>query len=358
MTVGGTAPLERTVVITGPLTCCVVAQRMLDVRVRARLENDGIHREVLRIVVPNEFVRHLIGKSGSNISSLQTQTGIRIQVQAEASMQPAQIGRAVTFQGPEQGRALAQYLVARQIAEGPYQEWPASSSSPKTNVQSISTTSSPSNGSIAFGTSLDYGANTLFDDYLRYTHVSPALGTMGTLNFKRRDSFGALPRTAISATTPPSTPASPSKSTLMSKSSSSSSLPQSPSFCSVPSPSTSPRRSLGSPTPASQSPKLPLLYMASFFDDDCGSSYTESVIAQVNVPNSALAHVFGANVNIFEMEQRYNVKFTIEQGSSSQSRLVTLRGLPYAVRRTQQYIQSRIDSYFMHPPTDPDVLAV
>lgn len=115
---------ERTVIISGTVVACVKAQRLLDRRLRSRLENDGIHREVLRIIVPNDFVRHLIGKGGTNITQLQSQTHIKIQVQAEASMSPNQLGRAVTFQGMEQGRSFAQYLVSRQISESPFRDWP------------------------------------------------------------------------------------------------------------------------------------------------------------------------------------------------------------------------------------------
>jgi len=131
--------LERTVVISGSIASCVRAQRLLDRRIRIRLESDGIHREVLRVVVPNEFVRHLIGKSGANISQLQNSTGVRIQVQAE-STHP--FGRAITLQGVEMGRSLAQYLISRQIAEGPYREWP-------NNLQVAAAAAAAANGAVA-----------------------------------------------------------------------------------------------------------------------------------------------------------------------------------------------------------------
>lgn len=61
--------------------------------------NNMTEGEVLRIIVPNDFVRHLIGKGGSNISNLQIQSQVRLQVQAEASMLPKALGRVVGFGG-------------------------------------------------------------------------------------------------------------------------------------------------------------------------------------------------------------------------------------------------------------------
>merc|ERR1712232_658861 len=78
---------------------------------------EGVHQELLKMVVPNEIVRHLIGKGGANINKLQRESGARIQVEPEASMFPGNVGRTVNIHGTMACRCMAQYLISRQIVE-------------------------------------------------------------------------------------------------------------------------------------------------------------------------------------------------------------------------------------------------
>jgi hypothetical protein len=81
------------------------------------------------VQVPNEIVRHLIGKSGANINRVQHESGARIQVEPESSMMSGALGRTIIFQGAARSRTFAQYLILRQIAEdrNVHVEWPARS---------------------------------------------------------------------------------------------------------------------------------------------------------------------------------------------------------------------------------------
>jgi len=83
------------------------------------LKEEGVQQELIKIVIPHESVSHLIGKCGSHIRKLQELTGARIQVEQEddSSPLPGNVGRTVTIQGKQYNRSMAQYLIARQMAE-------------------------------------------------------------------------------------------------------------------------------------------------------------------------------------------------------------------------------------------------
>ena len=108
---------ERMVTIIGTVAGATLAQQRVSQRVHEKLLSEGVQAEVLRIVVPNDFVRHLIGKSGSNINRLQLETGARVQVDPESEMPPNSSGRTVVIQGSEKARTHAQYVILRQLAE-------------------------------------------------------------------------------------------------------------------------------------------------------------------------------------------------------------------------------------------------
>merc|ERR1740130_1268390 len=75
--------------------------------------------EQLKLVVPNECCKHLIGKDGSRIGELEKETSARISIDPEAKMkmQPWSVGRTLTITGPTaECRSHAQYLISRLIA--------------------------------------------------------------------------------------------------------------------------------------------------------------------------------------------------------------------------------------------------
>jgi len=111
------ALMERSVCIIGSVAATTLAQQFVSHKVHEKLLSEGIQAEVLKMVVPNEIVRHLIGKSGANINRLQNESGARIQVEPESTMTPGSIGRTIVLQGAERCRTFAQYLILRQIAE-------------------------------------------------------------------------------------------------------------------------------------------------------------------------------------------------------------------------------------------------
>ena len=113
----GVQLVERSVCITGSVGATTQAQQLVSHKVHEKLLSEGVQAEVLKMVVPNEIVRHLIGKSGSNINRLQNESGARIQVEPESTMTPGSVGRTIVLQGAERCRTLAQYLILRQIAE-------------------------------------------------------------------------------------------------------------------------------------------------------------------------------------------------------------------------------------------------
>lgn len=109
--------MERRISIIGTIKSNVIAQQYISIKIQEKLLQEGIQQEILRLVVPNETVRHLIGKSGANINKLQNESGARIQVEAESSMIPGSIGRTIVLQGNQACRTRAQYLIARQMSE-------------------------------------------------------------------------------------------------------------------------------------------------------------------------------------------------------------------------------------------------
>jgi transcription antitermination factor NusA-like protein len=109
--------MERSVCIVGSVASVTLAQQFVSHKVHEKLLSEGVQAEVLKMLVPNEIVRHLIGKSGSNINRLQNESGARIQVEPESTMSSGAVGRTIVLQGSERCRTFAQYLILRQIAE-------------------------------------------------------------------------------------------------------------------------------------------------------------------------------------------------------------------------------------------------
>lgn len=93
---------ERTVKIFGCLAEATMAQRLISLRIQEKLLMQWSQMEFLKIIVPNEFVRHLIGKSGQNVWKIQNESGARIQI--DATMEVGAIGRVVSIFGPERCR--------------------------------------------------------------------------------------------------------------------------------------------------------------------------------------------------------------------------------------------------------------
>lgn len=117
--------LERSVCIIGTVAATTLAQQLVSHKVHEKLLSEGVQAEVLKMIVPNEIVRHLIGKNGANINRLQSESGARIQVEPESTMSPGSVGRTIVLQGAERCRSFAQYLILRQIAEdrNVHSEW-------------------------------------------------------------------------------------------------------------------------------------------------------------------------------------------------------------------------------------------
>jgi predicted PilT family ATPase len=111
------AVVDRSVCILGSVASITLAQQHVSHKVHEKLLSESVQAEVLKMVVPNEIVRHLIGKNGANINRLQSESGARIQVEPESTMSPGSIGRTIVLQGAERCRTFAQYLILRQIAE-------------------------------------------------------------------------------------------------------------------------------------------------------------------------------------------------------------------------------------------------
>jgi transcription antitermination factor NusA-like protein len=131
------ALMERSVCIIGSVASTTLAQQYVSHKVHEKLLSEGVQAEVLKMVVPNEIVRHLIGKSGANINRLQNESGVRaclcgvtdvfrgpgpraqarIQVEPESTMTSGALGRTIVLQGAERCRTFAQYLISRQVAE-------------------------------------------------------------------------------------------------------------------------------------------------------------------------------------------------------------------------------------------------
>lgn len=109
--------MERSVCIIGSVSATTMAQQFVSHKVHEKLLSEGVQAEVLKMIVPNDIVRHLIGKSGANINRLQNESGARIQVEPESTMNASSVGRTIVLQGAERCRTFAQYLILRQIAE-------------------------------------------------------------------------------------------------------------------------------------------------------------------------------------------------------------------------------------------------
>jgi transcription antitermination factor NusA-like protein len=326
-------PLERTVVISGQVVACVRAQRLLDKRVRMRLENDGIQREVLRMVVPNEFVRHLIGKSGANITFLESNSGIRIQVQSESTHQ---FGRIVTLQGAEQGRALAQYLISRQMAEGPYREWPASLAA-TAQQSSLPLPVSPSAGSAPQRSTSDSGGGVLWPPL----HIPVASSVFS----------GSTSGRSISASSPGGAPLGAPRQIQrgaiqqqFSSANGNSVTGSTPAFFSL-----------------AGGPGQSTLSSSSWGSVESGAVHDnvvdEESSMQLSVPNSAVAFLIGrGGAAVSEIEQKSGAKINIAKPSANRDedeangRVVLIRGPHQAVVAAHKLVQMRLDGFVSPSP--------
>jgi len=148
--------VERSVCIIGTVGAATLAQQLVSHKVHEKLLSEGVQAEVLKMVVPNEIVRHLIGKNGANINRLQNESGARIQVEPESTMPPASVGRTIVLQGAERCRTFAQYLILRQIAEdrNVHSEWAGRLPHMHSASASMASPGSPTAGPISTGTTV------------------------------------------------------------------------------------------------------------------------------------------------------------------------------------------------------------
>jgi len=151
---------ERRIYIVGSVANCIYTQQRITQRINEKLREEGVKQELIKVVIPHESVPHLIGKGGSCIKRLQELSRARIQVEQETSVVPGTIGRAVTIQGTQYERSMAQYLISRQMAENrsTRKEWQGGVPQP----QSV--------GSNIFGPS-----NLILDDFIPGVPAIPGL---------------------------------------------------------------------------------------------------------------------------------------------------------------------------------------
>ena len=104
--------LEKQVCILGTIAANLKAQQLISRRVTEKIP---IEADSLRILVPSDSVRHIVGKHGANVHKLQRDSGANIQIVPEGLNPTA--GRCINIVGPPNRRAMAQYLISRQVAE-------------------------------------------------------------------------------------------------------------------------------------------------------------------------------------------------------------------------------------------------
>ena len=77
---------QRKVMISGPLQSRQQAEMLISQKVSEKLAESGTTHEQLLILVPNEKVKFVIGKGGSQIKEMEGGSGARISIETEAEM--------------------------------------------------------------------------------------------------------------------------------------------------------------------------------------------------------------------------------------------------------------------------------
>uniref|UniRef100_A0A7S0N5T6 K Homology domain-containing protein n=1 Tax=Pyramimonas obovata TaxID=1411642 RepID=A0A7S0N5T6_9CHLO len=110
------------ITITGTVATNNVAVSLLFDKViqhlKSRDQTSDPFASSLKLIVPNQTVRHLIGKQGNVINALQSTSQAHIQFQNESEMPYGALGRTVTITAPEQSSIQkAEYLISRRMAD-------------------------------------------------------------------------------------------------------------------------------------------------------------------------------------------------------------------------------------------------
>jgi predicted PilT family ATPase len=97
--------------IKGRLVSVTTSQQLVSHSVYERLLSQGIQAELIKIVISDHFVSHVIGKKGVNIRRIENESGSRIQIDTAVH----KMGRTVTIRGIEKSRTYALYLMMRLV---------------------------------------------------------------------------------------------------------------------------------------------------------------------------------------------------------------------------------------------------
>eukprot|EP01041_Mallomonas_annulata_P002595 gene2595-5074_t len=111
--------MDRNVMVTGKVKDLISAYQLIQKRIDEKVESAmGFQTDVTKLVIPNELVAHVIGKSGVIIKKIQSDSGARTQVHTEEEMMMSSsyYGRTIIISGTTRQRCYAIYLILRQIA--------------------------------------------------------------------------------------------------------------------------------------------------------------------------------------------------------------------------------------------------
>eukprot|EP01041_Mallomonas_annulata_P011616 gene11616-24320_t len=110
---------DRHVMIVGKLIDLVPAYQLLQIKMDEKMADiaTGYQSGIAKIVIPNESVAHIIGKAGSTVKKIQSDSGARVQIQHEEEMSMNNVcyGRTVIVTGTMRQRSHAIYLTLRQV---------------------------------------------------------------------------------------------------------------------------------------------------------------------------------------------------------------------------------------------------
>jgi len=103
------------------MAVCMIAHK-INFTIQSKDEDYDLKSAAISLVVPNNMVRHIIGKGGSVVNQIQTSSGAHIQIQNEHDMKPGALGRVVKIgvnNKPFNMRTLmhAKYLITRKMID-------------------------------------------------------------------------------------------------------------------------------------------------------------------------------------------------------------------------------------------------